>query len=73
MPIMSFSDEFKSAIADIETRAAACGENWSTLCKRAGISRTTPDRWRKNDPATVRAVSKVQSILAEVEAKKAAQ
>lgn len=69
---MTFSENFRSTLAEIESRAAALGENWTTLCKRAGISRTTPDRWKKSDPATVRAVTSVQKILSELEAKKAA-
>lgn len=67
---MTFSENFRSALADIEARAAAVGENWTTLCRRAGISRTTPDRWKKSDPATVRAVSKVQEILTAIESEK---
>ena len=66
---MTLSDDFRSAIADIETRAAALGENWTTLCRRAGISRSTPDRWKSKDPATIRAVTNIQNILSELEAK----
>lgn len=68
---MTFSTDFNAAIADIEARAKPLGENWATLCRRAKISRTTPDRWRKNPPATVRAVEKLQNVLAELEAEKA--
>lgn len=68
---MTFTDEFTAAVADIEARAKAVGENWATLCRAAKISRTTPDRWKKNPPATIRAITKLQSILAEREAAKA--
>lgn len=67
----TLSDDFRTAIKNIEERAAALGENWTTLCKRARISRTTPDRWKKADPATIRAVSKVQRLLEELEAEAA--
>lgn len=69
---MTFSTDFNAAIADIEARAKSLGENWATLCRRAKISRTTPDRWKKNPPATVRSVEKLQKILDDIEAKKAA-
>ena len=38
----------------------------------AGVSRTTPDRWKAKPPATVAIVSRMQGVIAEKAAAKAA-
>jgi hypothetical protein len=39
----------------------------SRICERAGVAPTTPSRWKQGkNGATVEAVSKLQSALAEI-------
>lgn len=60
----TFTDAFRARIAKIEADAKACGLNWTSLCIQAGISRATPDRWKKKTPKTVEVVTKIENIIA---------
>lgn len=60
----TFAEDFQAKIAEIEQEANACGLNWTSLCKEAGLSRATPDRWRKKIPKTIEVVTKMQEIIA---------
>lgn len=62
---------FTQAITDLEQDVKAAGSNMTELCREAGISRTTPDRWRVKPPATIALVSKLQGIVARKSAAKA--
>ena len=64
MTQQNFTDEFRSRIGKIETDARACGLNWTSICKEAGLSRATPDRWRKKTPKTIEVVTKMEEIVA---------
>ena len=61
----TFTEEFRKRIRSIESEAVACGLNWTTLCKEAGLSRATPDRWKKKTPKTVEVVAKLEEIVAK--------
>lgn len=63
-----FDDVFKERVANVEERAKAVGLNFTSVCKQAGISRATPDRWRKETPKTVKLLTKMEEIVAEKEA-----
>ncbi len=55
-----FTETFKSAITDIKTKAAEKGVSMRALCKEAGISRATPDRWLAKPPNSIVLVEKLQ-------------
>jgi len=63
MPKRTFVDEFKDRVAKIESDAVAVGLNLTVICKEAGISRATPDRWRKKTPKTVLLIKKMEAII----------
>lgn len=60
----NFTDAFKKRIDAIEAEAKAVGMNFTSICKEAGISRATPDRWKKSTPKTVEIVSRMEDIIA---------
>ena len=66
---MTFTDEFKKRVEKIEADAKAVGLNFTSICKEAGISRATPDRWKKSTPKTIAIVSEMESIVAKHKAK----
>lgn len=66
----NFIDEFRDALEGIESGAREAGSSLTTICRRAGISRTTPDRWRANVPATVALVARLQDEVERVKAEK---
>ena len=65
---MSFDKDFLAKLAQIEERAKRAGSSMTDLCRRNGIARSTPDRWRKAIPKTVQIVADLEEVLKEVEA-----
>lgn len=65
MTNQTFTDAFRSRISKIEADARACGLNWTSICKEAGLSRATPDRWRKKTPKTIEIVDRMEEIIAQ--------
>lgn len=63
-PTPQFTEDFRDRIKEIEADAKRYGLNWTSICKEAGISRATPDRWKKKTPKTIEVVSKMQEIVA---------
>ncbi len=49
----TFSEDFDLRIKDIRKRADACGISIAELCRRAGVSRSTPDRWFERIPKSI--------------------
>lgn len=74
-PARSFEGEFKRRLSEIIERGSACGLNISQLCREAGVSRATPDRWRTDVPLSVRLVDQLDAVVTrhELVAKKAAE
>lgn len=70
MTAKTFTDDFNSRITKIEADARACGLNWTSICKEAGLSRATPDRWKRKPPMTVAIVSRMEEIVARHKAAK---
>ena len=66
---MTFTDEFKKRIEKIETEAKSVGLNFTSICKEAGISRATPDRWKKSTPKTIAIITQIEGIVAAHKAK----
>ncbi len=62
---------FNDALSQLEADAKAAGSNLTEVCREAGVSRTTPDRWREKPPATIVTLKKLQDVVAEKVAKKA--
>lgn len=69
----SFVDVFKERVAKIEQDAKDVGLNFTSICKEAGFSRATPDRWKKSTPKTIEIVAKMEEIIATHRASKNAQ
>lgn len=63
----TFSEDFDQRIKDIPKRAAACGISIAELCRRAGISRSTPDRWFERVPKPIAIVDQFLAELMKVE------
>lgn len=61
----TFDDEFKKRIEKIEADAKSVGLNFTSICKEAGISRATPDRWKRVSPKTIQIVTKMEEIVAK--------
>lgn len=60
-----FDDVFKKRIAKLEADAKAVGLNFTSICKQAGFSRATPDRWKRGVPKTIQIVCEMERIVAE--------
>jgi len=68
----NFAAVFNDTLIQLESDAKAAGSNLTEVCRDAGVSRTTPDRWKAKPPATVAIVSRMQGVVAEKAAAKAA-
>lgn len=67
----TFTAEFEQRVHAIEERLRALNLNWTWLCSQAQISRTTPDRWKKQEPLTVQLVDRLGRILSKREQEQA--
>jgi hypothetical protein len=63
MPQPSFGKVFRERLKAIEAEATAAGLNWTTICNEAGISRATPDRWKKQTPKTVKLIETIEKVV----------
>lgn len=63
MTTTSFGDMFKARIDKIEADAKTVGLNFTSICKEAGISRATPDRWKRQIPKTIEIVDRMETIV----------
>ena len=61
----NFTEVFKQRFAALEKEAREVGLNLTVICKRAGISRATPDRWKREIPKTIEILGEMERILAE--------
>lgn len=61
----TFDEVFKKRIVQLERDARDVGLNLTSVCKLAGISRATPDRWKRKAPATIEIVTRMDAIIAE--------
>jgi hypothetical protein len=61
----SFADVFKARMEKLEKDAKAVGLNLTSICKKADISRATPDRWKRTTPKTIEIVDKMEQVVAE--------
>ncbi len=65
MSSKSFSEVFAERVAKIEEDAKKVGLNFTSICEIGGISRATPDRWRKEVPKTILLVDQMEQIIAD--------
>lgn len=61
----NFDDVFLLRIAQIEADAKAVGLNFTSICKDAGISRATPDRWKRSTPKTIKIITMMEEQIAK--------
>lgn len=66
----TFGQVFSERIDKIEGDAKASGINMTVVCREAGISRATPDRWRRKLPKTIEIIDKMEKVVAEHDASK---
>jgi len=55
-----FSKVFNDRLDDIERRALTVGSNLTEICRDIGISRSTPDRWRRETPRTIEILEEME-------------
>lgn len=66
----AFSTVFLKRVDDIERRALRAGTSLTAICKGIGISRATPDRWRREVPRTIEIVDEMERWMDNVEKKR---
>lgn len=62
--VQNFSDVFRDRIKKIEADAKECSLNLTSICQEAGMSRATPDRWKRSTPKTIKLVEIIEGIVA---------
>ena len=50
---LSLEEVFNRRVAQLKERARQAGTNITQLCRIAGVSRTTPERWEKRVPKSI--------------------
>lgn len=65
----SWGEKFLAGLDQIETDARAAGANMSVVCKKAGISRAGPVRWRNKIPTTIQIMDRMADVTAKLLAK----
>lgn len=68
----SFVETFQQKLDSIYQRAESAGMTITGLCKSAGISRATPDRWRRRPPHTITLIDRFEEEVRKVEEANAA-
>lgn len=68
----TFGEVFRDRLDKVEAAAKAAGINMTVVCKEAGISRATPDRWRRKLPKTIDIIDKMEKVVAKYKATAAA-
>ncbi|MBZ0058708.1 MULTISPECIES: hypothetical protein [Leclercia] len=63
----TLEDEFNRRVKQLSERAKAAGTNVSELCRIAGVSRTTPERWNKRVPKSITIFDSVFQALLDLE------
>ena len=72
MSNVSFTDEFKTRLSALETRANAAGSNITQVCKATGVARATYERWVQRAPQTVTKLDELEQHVAALESRPAA-
>lgn len=61
-----FSEYFLVYLENLELRALACGSNLTEICREIGISRSTPDRWRRKVPKTIAILDAMDDYMEKI-------
>lgn len=69
-PPEGFNQVFYEYLEKLEQRAHAVGLTLTDLCRESGVSRATPDRWRKSLPKTIQNVCDLEAVVKKAERKK---
>lgn len=64
----SMEEIFRARLNNIEERAKAAGLTLTAICRRSGIARATPDRWRKDCPLSIKLIDRMEQEVAAQEA-----
>lgn len=72
MPQPPFGDVFEDRLKAIESEAKEAGLDWTKICREAGVSRATPDRWRKTKPKTVQLIEAIEAVVEKHKSERAA-
>lgn len=64
MTTENFEQDFQAALNKLEEDAKAVGMTLTSICRATGVSRATPDRWRKTPPKTVELLRQMQEVVA---------
>lgn len=59
----NFKKVFDDAIDELEREAHAVDMTMTSICRATKIGRSTPDRWRKITPTTVKLVVQMQEVV----------
>lgn len=59
----SFGAIFRGRLKKLEEDARRVGINMTVVCKEAGVGRSTPDRWHRNQPKTVEIIEKMEAVV----------
>jgi hypothetical protein len=63
----TFSKGFLENLNDLERRALQAGTNLTAASKKIGISRSTPDRWRRKVPKTLKILDQLEAFILAAE------
>lgn len=59
----NFEKVFRDTLDKLEVDAKEVGLTLTSICRSTGVSRATPDRWRKQPPNTVEILTKMQGVV----------
>ena len=57
------SAQFQAAVVALESDAKKVGLTITSICRETGVSRATPDRWKREAPTTVQLLAKMQALV----------
>jgi len=68
-----FPKVFHDRLDALELRALAARSNLTEVCRDIGISRSTPDRWRRETPRTIKIIDRMEKRVIALEKRAAAK
>lgn len=63
----TLEEEFNRRVKALNERAKSAGTNITELCRLAGVSRTTPERWTKRVPQSISIFDSIFLALVNIE------
>jgi hypothetical protein len=67
--VTNFVQVFHQALDQLEAEAREVDLTLTSICRETGVSRATPDRWRKKIPTTIQLLSDMQQVVTDRKAK----